>query len=254
MGFSLWGASVKCPVKCLYYLRSKLARGASKALLQVVVFVLVAGRLLKRAVKGCFASFWGEWCGRLQAVCKGPLRLITGLFSLHLEGLRAGLSWGMALTEKQAAFVGAFVGQGLSATEAATVAGYGSPRVEGWSLLRVPAVQAEIAKARAALISGDGARLAWRTMARLMEDGAGSPPAVQFQAARWVLEASGQGLAARIAERGVEPERALAEMSLGELEGFIARGRAALSGLRSAAAPVVDVAALPPSDPASDPA
>jgi hypothetical protein len=70
-------------------------------------------------------------------------------------------------------------------------------------------------------------------MSRLMEDGA-SPPAVQFQAARWVLEASGQGLAARIAERGVEPERALAEMSLGELEGFIARGREALNGLRSA--------------------
>ena len=213
-------------------------------------FEVFAGRVVKRLGKGCFASFWGEWCGRLRAVCKVPSGLSSGVFSRHVEGLRAGLWWVMALTDKQAAFVGAFVGQGLSATEAATVAGYGSPRVEGWSLLRVPAVQAEIAKARAALISGDGARLAWKTMARLMEDGAGSPPAVQFSAARWVLEASGQGLAARIAERGVEPERALAEMSLGELEGFIARGRAALSGLRSAAAPVVDVAALPSSAPA----
>jgi hypothetical protein len=77
-----------------------------------------------------------------------------------------------------------------------------------------------------------------------MEDG-GTPPAVQFQAARWVLEAAGQGLAARIAERGVEPERALAEMSLGELEGFIARGRSALSALRSAAPPALEVPAVP---------
>lgn len=167
-----------------------------------------------------------------------------GLFSLHLEGLRAGLSWGMALTEKQAAFVAHFVSGGLRQTEAAAAAGYASPREEAWGLTRNPAVQAEIAKARSALIAGDGARLAWRTMSRLMEDGSGSPPAVQFQAARWVLEASGQGLAARIAERGVEPERALAEMSLGELEGFIARGRAALGSLRSAAAPVVEVAAV----------
>ena len=147
------------------------------------------------------------------------------------------------MTEKQSAFVEGFVGRGLSAAQAAREAGFVCES-EGWRLTRVPAVQAAIGAARSALISGDGARLAWRTMSRLMEDGAGTPPAVQFQAARWVLEASGQGLAARIAERGVEPERALAEMSLGELEGFIARGRAALSGLRSAAAPVVEVAAL----------
>ena len=149
----------------------------------------------------------------------------------------------MALTEKQTAFVEGFVGRGLSAAQAAKEAGFVCES-EGWRLTRVPAVQAAIAQARSALISGDGARLAWRTMARLMEDGSGSPPAVQFQAARWVLEASGQGLAARIAERGVEPERALAEMSLGELENFIARGRAALGSLRSAAAPVVDVPAV----------
>jgi hypothetical protein len=158
----------------------------------------------------------------------------------------------MSLTDKQAAFVTHFVGGGLRQTEAAAAAGYASPREEAYSLIRNPAVQAEIGKARAALIAGDGARLAWRTMARLMEDGAGSPPAVQFQAARWVLEASGQGLAARIAERGVEPERALAEMSLGELEAFIARGRVALSGLRSAAVPVVEVETL--SAPAPAPA
>jgi hypothetical protein len=148
----------------------------------------------------------------------------------------------MALTEKQAAFVGHFVGGGLRQTEAAAAAGYASPREEAWGLTRNPAVQAEIQKARAALISGDGARLAWSTMSRLMSDTA-TPPAVQFSAARWVLEASGQGLAARIAERVGEPEKALAEMSLGELEGFIARGRAALSGLRSAA-PALEVQAV----------
>jgi len=145
----------------------------------------------------------------------------------------------MALTEKQAAFVEGVVARGLSAAEAARQAGFVCES-EGWRLTRLPAIQAEIAKARAALIAGDGARLAWRTMSRLMEDSA-TPPAVQFSAARWVLEASGQGLAARIAERVGEPEKALAEMSLGELEAFIARGRDALNGLRSAAVSAVPV-------------
>ena len=146
----------------------------------------------------------------------------------------------MALTEKQAAFVEGYVSGGLSAGEAARRAGF-LGEAESWRLVRIPHVQAAIHAARAALISGDGARLAWRTMSRLMEEGSGSPPAIQFQAARWVLEASGQGLAARIAERGIEPERALAEMSLGELEAFIARGREALGGLRSAALSAVSV-------------
>ena len=146
-----------------------------------------------------------------------------------------------------------FVAGGLSAAEAAKRAGFVGEN-EGWRLVRIPHVQAAINQARAALIAGDGARLAWRTMARLMEDGAGSPPAVQFQAARWVLEASGQGLAARIAERTGDPEKALSEMSLGELEGFISRGRAALSGLRSAAGPVVEVAAVPVALPVCGPA
>ena len=148
----------------------------------------------------------------------------------------------MALTEKQAAFVEGVVSRGLSAAQAAREAGFVCES-EGWRLTRLPHVQAEIAKARAALISGDGARLAWGTMERLMKDG-GTPPAVQFQAARWVLEASGQGLAARIAERVGEPEKALAEMSLGELEGFIARGRSALSALRSAAPAALEVQAV----------
>ena len=146
----------------------------------------------------------------------------------------------MSLTDKQAAFVDGVTAGGFSAAEAARRAGYASQE-EAYRVQRVPAVQAAIHAARAALISGEGARLAWRTMARLMEDGSGSPPAVQFQAARWVLEASGQGLAARIADRGVEPERALAEMSLGELEGFIARGRSALASLRTACPVSVDV-------------
>ena len=211
--------------------------------LQVLGAVRVAGRVVKRLGKGCLRLSAGGYSGQADGASEGAFLphygAFLGLGCLVLRGSGAGYAAGMALTEKQAAFVEGVVARGLSAAEAARQAGFVCES-EGWRLTRLPAIQAEIARARAALIAGDGARLAWRTMSRLMEDG-GTPPAVQFQAARWVLEASGQGLAARIAERVGEPEKALAEMSLGELEAFISRGRDALAGLRSAAVSAVPV-------------
>ena len=144
------------------------------------------------------------------------------------------------LTDKEAAFVAAFAA-GKCAQQASLGAGY-SDRSEGIRLLRRPAVQAALHAERAARIAGDGARLAWETLEGIMRDPV-CAPAVRLKAATWTLEASGLGLAAQIAARTSEaPERALSELSLGELEAFIAKGREALAGLRSAhPAAVVDI-------------
>jgi hypothetical protein len=136
------------------------------------------------------------------------------------------------LTEKQAAFVAGVV-SGKSATAAAKEAGYLSDG-EGWRLSRVPEIREAIQKGRCGVIETSGASLAWATVENLMKDAA-TPAAVRFSAARWTLEAAGVGLAARIAENGGgNPEKALNELSLKELEEFISRGREALANLKEA--------------------
>lgn len=149
------------------------------------------------------------------------------------------------LTDKQAAFVEATVRGGLGVVEAARVAGYAVPSTEAGRLLRVPAVAAALQRERAALISSDGARLAWRTVEGLMTDPT-APHAVRFSAARWTLEASGLGLAAQVARAQGDADKDLAGMTLGELEAFILRGREALASLKSVhPATVVEAEALP---------
>lgn len=59
------------------------------------------------------------------------------------------------------------------------------------------------------------------------------PHNVRFQAAKWTLEAAGQGLAARIADSGTQAtDKPLIEMSLQELEAFIDKGRQTLNSLK----------------------
>jgi hypothetical protein len=134
------------------------------------------------------------------------------------------------VNDREAVFIAEYAA-GKTKTDAARLAGYANYEQEGARLLKRPAVRAELAKVRAELISGDGARLAWATMEALMQDSL-TPSAVRFNAARWTLEAAGLGLAARIADNTGAPEKALAELSLGELEAFITKGREALAELR----------------------
>ena len=156
------------------------------------------------------------------------------------------------LTDKQAAFVAGVVAKGLSREAAAAAAGYAVPEVEGWRLMRSPAVVAAIHRERQALIQGDGARLAWSVVEHLMRDPI-TPAAVRFQASRWVLEAAGHGLAAQVAKAQGEGEKDLAGMTLGELESFISRGREALASLKSVhPATVVEVEALSAEEQAKD--
>jgi hypothetical protein len=70
-----------------------------------------------------------------------------------------------------------------------------------------------------------------------------TPAPVRFQAAKWTLETAGHKAAESLGAPA--PEKSLSDMSLDELEAFIARGESALDRLKVVGAPVVEVQALP---------
>lgn len=135
------------------------------------------------------------------------------------------------LTPRQRLFVEFFVISGQSASDAATSAGYSSSAA-GRALLDLPKVGEAVRRMQCRLIQTTGSRIAWRTMSALMTS-AEVPHNVRFQAAKWTLEAAGQGLAARIADSGTQAtDKPLIEMSLQELEAFIDKGRQTLNSLK----------------------
>ena len=146
----------------------------------------------------------------------------------------------------QARFVHLMTADGLCQTKAAEVAGFQYPSQEGSRLVRLPHVRAALHTARQATIEGELASLGLRTMRQLMVDDA-TPAPVRFQAARWSIEAAGHGQAAQAASAPAS-EKALHEMSVEELEAFISRGEAALSGMKR----VGGVIELPAPDSAQD--
>ena len=133
------------------------------------------------------------------------------------------------LTDQQRIFVAAFA-SGLNGTKSAEHAGYQNPRTEAHRLRDLAHIRQAILEEQSRHIALDGAQLAWETMQRLMtnEDVLDQ---VQFQAARWTLEAAGQGLAARAQRAGLATPggKSLTEMTSGELERYIAEGREALA-------------------------
>ncbi len=76
----LWGASVGGGAVGVLMLSLHYGAGGRFLPSQVVVFVWVTGRALKRLGKGCFASFWGMWCGRECRVSQGPFSPHYGAF------------------------------------------------------------------------------------------------------------------------------------------------------------------------------
>jgi hypothetical protein len=88
--------------------------------------------------------------------------------------------------------------------------------------MRKPAVRQAVHAIRAAAIEGDLASLALSTMRNLMADDL-TPAPVRFQAAKWTLETAGHKAAEALGAPA--PEKELHEMSLQELETFIARGK-----------------------------
>lgn len=147
------------------------------------------------------------------------------------------------LTPMQSRFAYLVGHDGLSLTKAAEGAGFAKGHNYGSHLMRNPHIRAAVHAIRAAAIEGDLASLALSTMRSLMRDDL-TPAPVRFQAAKWTLETCGHRAAAEAAGAPA-PEKSLSDMSLQELEAFIARGESALDRLKVVSAPVVEVQAVP---------
>ena len=144
------------------------------------------------------------------------------------DGKFAGV---VALTEQQSVFVRAYVRNGGNAMLAAQEAGY-SRDTYGYDVVKLPHIQAAIRAERERVIQTEGASIAWATMKDLMQNPR-YPAAAKFQAARWTLEAAGSGLAAHRAALGLpDNDKPLSEMTLAELDAFLAAGKQALETLR----------------------
>jgi phage terminase small subunit len=130
------------------------------------------------------------------------------------------------LTEMQAAFAMAFVTNGGNGTQAAIEAGYSkdSARQQAHALVSKPHVQKAIqAEQRRTL-----ARLANKSIVVLegFLDDANAPAGVRLDAAKTILDRAGLTSKAAEAEDALTGKR-LNEMSIEELEAFIARGEQA---------------------------
>lgn len=139
-------------------------------------------------------------------------------------------------TDKQAAFVTAYATTGLNGTEAARLAGYSSPRTDAVRLLSLPHVRAAIRAQRETIINGDLAQKALATLSELMEPG--TPAPVRLGASRTALEM------ARHLGGKVDPvliDKPVGEMSVDELQRFIAEGQDALASVKIVPGQVLEV-------------
>lgn len=159
---------------------------------------------------------------------------------------------GIDLTPMQRAFVTAIVRNGVNPTKAAEMAGYSTPRTAGFDVMRLPHVHAAIRLERERYISGELANVATGTLQAILTDKE-APAAARVQAARTVLEMSGE---IGRHKRSSEDERPLSEMSAEELAGLIDKWQAEKAALATAIDPadvvIVDnaqgMAQLPPAD------
>lgn len=133
------------------------------------------------------------------------------------------------LNEKQKAFAYQYVRLGGDRTLAAEKAGY-SGNATGWQLINNPLIQQEIRKQREKQLHTETATLALSVMTDLMTDTHISP-SVRFQAARWTLEAAGHN-SKEIKNLGFDSDKPLTEMSLSELQAFIAAGSQAVETMK----------------------
>jgi len=122
---------------------------------------------------------------------------------------------------------------GVTQTKAAELAGYSNPGTDAWRLLQTPSILDAITRhAQQRLITeGQQAALAFMIKGPSNEK---LPGAVRFQCAKWVMEAAGHGLAAQRAALGLPADdKPLSEMSITELDAFLAAGRGAIAQMQS---------------------
>jgi hypothetical protein len=149
----------------------------------------------------------------------------------------------MTLTEMQAKFVEAYVENGGNGTQAAITAGYSQDcaRVQAQQNLERPKIRLAVEQLRDQKIKTDGATRAWQTMYNMLNDPS-APAQARFQAARWVLEASGHGLSAVAAGLQLGLQRSkkdLSNMSIHELEELIRQGQATFESVKTTVKTVV---------------
>ena len=131
------------------------------------------------------------------------------------------------LTPQRAIFVKHLV-DGVKQGKAAELAGYRCPDAQASYLMRQPNVIEAIRRESARRLMGEGVpnALAFMVKAPLNEK---LPGAVRFQAAKWVLENAGHGLAAQRAQLGLPDfDKPLSEMTVQELDQFLSAGFKAL--------------------------
>lgn len=140
---------------------------------------------------------------------------------------------GIDLTPMQRAFIASLVRNGSTPTHAARDAGYAVPKVAAFDLLRLPHVAAAIRLERERYISGELANVATGTLQAILTD-KDAPAAARVQAARTVLEMSGE---IGRNKRSAEDDRPLSEMSAEELAGLIDKWQAEKAALAVAIDP-----------------
>jgi hypothetical protein len=126
---------------------------------------------------------------------------------------------GIELTPKQRAFVTTLVRTGCNPTSAARQAGYSDAHVSAYDLQRMPHVAAAIRFERQRYITGELANVATGTLREILTDSE-APAAARVQAARTVLEMSGE--IGRRKQDGDE-DKPLSELSADELSRLIDR-------------------------------
>lgn len=126
------------------------------------------------------------------------------------------------LTEKQAAYVAAFVANGGFAGAAAAKAGYEFPEQESWRLGTLPHVRAAIAAEVERRIAGEAAAAGVGVLLAVARD-TGAPASARVAAGRGLLDAAGLLNRDRQKQSG-QDSKPLSQMSISELEAFIAGG------------------------------
>lgn len=109
-------------------------------------------------------------------------------------------------------------------------AGYTSD-VEIYRLRQDPRIGEGVAVERARLFNTELAGLAYCALHSMLEPGAKVPPAVKYQAARYVLEAVGHHK--QDAAAPLDMDKPLADMTLAELGAFIKQGEETLQNMRA---------------------
>jgi hypothetical protein len=113
---------------------------------------------------------------------------------------------------------------------AAEIAGYSADN-EIYRLRQDPRIPDLVALERARLFNVELAGLSYAALYGILEPGAKVPPAVKFQAARYVLEACGHHK--QDSAPPLDMDKPLADMTLAELGTFIKQGEETLQNMRA---------------------